>query len=489
MKRIDRRNFVKTSVLAGAGLYTAGCLSSQSPMARVRGANEDIRMGMIAVGNQGTGNMKHFAGIDGVRIVAVCDPDTRHMDRAVAWMQQEKNSTPKKYQDLRALLDDPEIDAVCVATCNHWHALATVWACQAGKDVYCEKPISHNVWEGRQSVAAARKYNRIVQTGTQNRSDPGCIEAFQYMQDGNLGKILLARGLCYKRRASIGKVAGPQPIPAEVDYDLYQGPAPMVPLMRKDLHYDWHWQWPTGNGDIGNQGIHEMDLCRWVCGYPHLAPRVMSVGGRFGYVDDGETPNTLITFFDYQPVPIIFEVRGLPRRTGEDAMDNYRNARVGVIIECEGGYFSGGRFGGWIYDKEGNKVKQFAGTGGPSHQQNFIDAVRSRKVSELRADIQEGHLSSALCHMANITYRLGEEAGPGETRERMAGNKDALETYERMREHLSRNSIRLDQDKAHLGPWLTMNLRREQFEGEMAHEANQLATRDYRRPFVVPKRV
>ena len=398
MGRMNRRDFVKTSAALG--------LSMIIPHSRVRGANNDIRVAVVGIRSQGRNHINWFRKIPGVRVVAICDADKSFLDREAKEFAG-RNEKVDTYVDYRKLLEDKDIDAVITATPNHWHALVTVWACQAGKDVYVEKPVSHNIWEGRQMVEAARKYQRIVQGGMQRRSDEGLREALDYINQGNLGKVLLVRGFIYVRRDSIGKVDGPQPVPESVDYNLWCGPAPMDPLMRKNLHYDWHWVWPTGDGDFGNNGIHYMDLARWFVGAKTLAPRVLSLGGRFGYIDDGETPNTKIVFYDYKPVPILFELRGLPRAKGDSAMDHLRGVRDGgIIVECENGYFAGG----WAYDKDGKRIKQFRLTEGAGHHENFIQAVRSRKPSDLNAEVLEGHLSAALCHMGNISYRLGKEA-------------------------------------------------------------------------------
>ncbi|MHC4482951.1 MAG: Gfo/Idh/MocA family oxidoreductase, partial [Planctomycetota bacterium] len=408
MKNITRRDFVKGSIAAGAALAL--------PFSRVLGANNDIRVGVVGFRGQGSGHIERFLKIPGVRVVALCDVDRDIVAREVRKFE-DRNEKVDVYADVRKMLEDKNIDAISTATPNHWHALITIWACQAGKDVFVEKPVSHNIWEGRKMVEAARKYSRIVQSGMHKRSDTALPEVFEYIRQGNLGKMVIAHGFCYKRRKSIGKVAGPQPVPESVDYNLWTGPAPLRPLMRKKLHYDWHWVWPTGNGDMGNQGVHEMDICRWAIGQNELPPRVMSIGGRFGYDDDGETANTQIVFLGYKPAPIIFETRGLPRKKDDSGMDNYRSIRVGVVIQCEHGYFAGGGGGGWVYDNDGKKIKQFKGDGGGGHQANFIKAVRSRKVSDLNADILEGHLSSALCHMGNISHRLGQRQSPDEIRE------------------------------------------------------------------------
>ena len=281
----------------------------------------------------------------------MCDVDTAVLDPAAATL----GGGVKKYLDLRELLASADVDAITIATPNHWHSLAGIWAMQAGKDVYVEKPVSHNVWEGRQLVAAAKKYNRVVQAGTQIRSSEGMREAVAWIRAGNLGKITVARGFCYKYRGSIGRVAAPPPPPATVNLDLWCGPSPLAAPHRTQFHYDWHWFWATGNGDLGNQGIHQMDIARWFLGEPGLPRHTLSVGGRLGYVDDGQTPNTHVVFHDYPAAPLIFEVRGLPakaapgRAGGIEAggaefaearpasMDQYRGVCVGNIVECEGG--------------------------------------------------------------------------------------------------------------------------------------------------------
>ena len=452
------------------------------PFSRTRGANSDIRAAVVGIRNQGTNHINLFRKIPGVRVVAICDADKQYVDREEQNFKK-RNETVDTYIDYRKLLKDKDIDVVITAAPNHWHALVTVWACQAGKDVYVEKPVSHNIWEGRQMVNAARKHNRIVQAGTQRRSDTGLPEAIEYIKQGNLGKIRVVHGIVYVRRGSIGKVDGPQPIPKSVDYNLWCGPAPMTPLMRRSLHYDWHWVWPTGNGDFGNNGIHFIDICRWFIGADKVAPRAVSIGGRFGYIDDGETPNTQIIFYDYKPAPIIFEVRGLPRAKGDAAMDEFRGTRAGTVVQCEGGYF----VGGWAYDNNGKKIKQFSRTGGSGHHANFIKAVRSRKKSDLHAEILDGHLSSALCHMGNISHRLGKTMPAGQIAETVKANKDLAESFERFERHLKANQVDFKLTPRTSGPWLTMDPEKEIFVGDFSKEANMLLTRNYRRPFVVPE--
>jgi len=481
MRRITRRAFMKYSLAATAAALV--------PFSRARGANDDIRVAVVGLGGKGSQHVDVFAGLEGVRVVALCDVDSKRLRKQVEKFEKQGQKVTA-YRDVRELLENKNIDAVVVATPNHWHALITVWACQAGKDVYVEKPVSHDIWEGRKAVEAARKYRRIVQAGTQNRSDVGLREAVEYMRQGNLGKILWIHALWFKHRLDIGRVDGPQPVPSYIDYNLWTGPAPLEPLRRKKLHYDWHWFWSTGNGEMGNLGAHVADDARRILGSNKLPERVMSVGGRFVYNDDAQTPNTHFGILDYKPAPIIVEMRNLPRERGSDAMDSYRGTRLGSVVHCEGGYFVGGRGGGWVYDNQGKKVKQFPGDGGRGHQANFIKAVRSRKVSDLHADIEQGHLSAALCHMINTSHRLGVESVPKQIAERIKANKEAVETFERFKAHLAANGVDLLERPAILGPWLKMDTERERFAGEWADRgANALVRRKYRAPFVLPDKV
>lgn len=489
---ISRRSFLKGSVGAVAGVSLYSPLASRA-WGQVRGANGDIRVVIAGIRGKGDQHIDVFRKIEGVRVVGLCDPDSDLLaERSKRFT--DDNESVDTYTDVRRVLDNKDVDAIVIAAPNHWHSLMTIWACQAGKDVYVEKPICHNIFEGLQAIKAARKYNRIVQSGTQNRSDTGMIPAMEYIHAGNIGKMLYVHGLCYRRRKSIGKVSGPQPIPSHIDYDLWTGPAPLGPLMRKSLHYDWHWVFDTGNGDIGNQGPHELDLGVWALGQKELAPRVISVGGRFGYDDDANTANTQLTIYDYKPAPFIFEVRGLAtNKNMPDVRDSFMGCRVGVIIKCESGYFVGGRGGGWVYDNDGNKVKQFAGDGGGTHQQNFIDAMRSRKVSDLRADIEQGFLCAGLAHQANISYRLGQTASQDEIKEAFKSNEYAGKRLKSIQDHLFMNWVDLEKTPMTLGVELEYDTKANRFIGEgqygMARWANDMLTRKYRAPYVVPDRV
>lgn len=476
--KMNRRKFIYG---ATAGVTAALSAKSWSQVAR---ANSDIRVAVVGFNGRGGDHISNFRKAKGARLTALCDADHQVLGKE---MNKDGNATITPYTDIRRLLENKDIDVVSIATPNHWHALASIWAVQAGKDVYVEKPVSHNVWEGRKIVEAARKYGKIVQTGTQSRSQPATQEAMKYIREGHLGKVQVVRGLCYKRRASIGKVEGPQQIPSHINYDLWCGPAPIEPLMRKNLHYDWHWVWSTGNGDLGNQGIHQMDIARWAHGAMELSPAVFSIGERLGYDDDGETPNTQIVFHAYEKVPLIFEVRGLPRSSDEREMDAFMKASVGNVVHCEGGnvLFTGSYSRVTVVDKDGTEIKKFEG--GANHYENFIKAVQSRKHTDLNSDILEGHLSSALCHTGNISYRLGSHQSPDEIKEKIKKNDVAMEALDRMLEHLAKNGVDLKRTPLAMGEFLRMDPKKETFIRHRA--ANEMLTRPYRAPYVVPENV
>ena len=519
MNYLTRRTFLKNTALVGA----ATALSARS-WAQVAGANSDIRVAVIGLNGRGGNHLTSLAGVKGVRVVALCDPDTAVLDRVkngrAGKARKDGSAAPsyadaKTFTDLRELFAMSDLDAVTIATPNHWHSLAAIWAMQAGKDVYVEKPVSHNVWEGRQLVAAAKKYQRVVQAGTQIRSGEGLREAVAWVQAGNLGKITASRGFCYKRRDSIGKTSAPTPPPASVNYDIWSGPAPMVPLTRKRLHYDWHWVNLTGNGDVGNQGIHQMDVARWFLGESGLPRHTLSLGGRLGYDDDGNTPNTQVVIHDYATAPLIFEVRGLPAKAdglpsnadgGADAagaaastMGEYggvwprknsagksNDVGIGNVVDCEGGFLvTNSYFSATAYDKQGKVVKEFVGK--DRHMQNFIDVVRSRKLADLYGPIEEGHTSSALCHLGGLSHQLGHTVSPGEMAERVAGDKPLAEAYGRMKEHLAANNVDLGKTPATLGLPLQVDTKAERFTGSNAAAANARLMREYRAPFVVPQ--
>src|SRR5437016_655633 len=399
MKTITRRNFLNRSLTAGLALGMPRIVIGADGSSRSPGPNDTVRVAVIGLGSTtavgGVGGRGHqliprVREVPGAKIVALCDVDQAHLDRE-AQPFKDRNEVVATHRDLRKVLDDKTIDAVVIALPNHWHALATIWACQAGKDVYVEKPFAYNLWEGQQMVAAARKYERMVQVGTQNRSSGFLRRTFDYLHGGDLGPIRFAHALVYRPREGIGKVSTPTPVPATVNYDLWCGPAADGPLMRKQLHYEWHWFWDTGNGEMGNNGIHVIDLCRWALGQNQPPPRCMSIGGRLGFNDCGETANTQIALFDYQPAPLICEIRNLTTDKGADLIGRFRKLNQGIIIDCESGYFAGDSSGGALFDKQGKKIKDLRDEGASmnletAHLSNFATAVRSRKPKDLVAE-------------------------------------------------------------------------------------------------------
>jgi len=503
MSQTSRRDFLKRFVAVSAPLL--GANSVASPWLRAAGANEDVRLAVVGVGSrvkiggQGRNEIRSFRQVPGVRIVALCDVDEANLGPEVESFQK-RNEKVAAYRDVRQLLDSKDVDAVVVTTPNHWHALVTIWACQAGKDVYVQKPASYNIFEGRKMVEAAAKYRRIVQCPNGSRAPNGHAEALDYVRQGNLGQVQMVRHVHFSPRGSIGKVSGPRPIPSTLDYNLWSGPAPILPLERENLHYDWHWQWPYGNGEIGNWGIHHLDGCRMFVG-GGLPRHVISIGGRFGYADDGQTPNTLIVYYDYQPAPVLSEYRALPKDKsflanavpgkdswGAGAMDAYQGIPIGKVIHCEHGYVISTVSSHTAFDTSGKEIRKFQPTTPPLNV-NFIQAVRSRRAGDLVSDALQGHLSAALVHLGNISHRVGKTMPDGEIRERIAGNRELSAAYDRFHAHLAANGVDLDKTPAMLGAMLTFDPNTEHFVGEFSDAANQLVSRDYRAPFVVPEKV
>ena len=396
------------------------------------GANDRVNVAVIGLRGRGRDHITSYASLPQARIAAVCDIDQAQIERAVTFTEKATGAKPQKtYQDIRKLLDDKDIDAVSIATCNHWHALATVWACQAGKDVYVEKPASHEIWEGRKMVEAARKYNRMVQVGMQSRTTQHKIQAMQMLREGVIGKVYLAKGLCFKRRPSIGHQPD-GPVPGGVDYNIWLGPAAMRPFNPNRFHYNWHWFWDTGNGDIGNQGVHEMDICRWGLNKNTLPEVVVADGGKYVYNDDQETPNTELATFKYDDCELVFEVRGL--LTGGEGNVTYaadNNGCVGNLFYGSDGWMSVDLHGFQIYRGEDRKLAQEMKHVEPEewattpHIENFLKAVRSRNRKDLTCDIEDGHLSAALVHMANISYRTGRKLHFDPKSERFVNDDEA----------------------------------------------------------------
>ena len=500
MKGATRRQFLKSSLAAvGACQLPALALAGVGP-SKAAGPNAQVRIAVVGlggintvggVGGRGRQLIDRLRTIPTAKIVALCDIDQAILDHEVGKFK-DRHENVTVYHDMRQVFDDKNVDAVMLAIPNHWHALGTIWACQAGKDVYVEKPFSYNIWEGQQAVAAARKYGRLVQVGTQSRSSSSLHQAFDYLRSGQLGAIRFAHAILYRGRQGIGKVDGPMPVPATLNYDTWCGPAPKGPLMRKQLHYDWHWVWATGNGEMGNNGAHCVDVCRWALGQNQPAPRAMSIGGRFGFNDDGETANTQIAIWDYQPAPIICEIRNLSVAKGEKPLGVFRNVTSNNVIDCEGGYYTGNSTGGAIFDHHDKKIKDLGDKLKPqdievSHVANFVAAVASRKAGDLHAEAQVGHVSAACLHMANISHRLGKQAPPEAIQDAIRPGAELSDSFQRCREYLRANGVDLGATPAVLGPWVSFDAQKECFVNEFAEQANALCHRDYRAPFTVPK--
>jgi len=473
MPTITRRQFLEDSVLAAAAAASLpASLVAAEP--RAASANDKITVAIIGCGIRGKQHAGELARLSDCEIAYVCDPDRERADEVAAHLVELKRSRPKAVQDLRVILDDKSVAAVFIATPNHWHALAAIWAMQASKDVYVEKPVSHNITEGRRIVQTARKLARICQAGTQNRSNGALAEAIKYIHEGKLGEVKLARSIVYGQRGSIG---GPThcEIPASVDYNLWLGPAADIPLIRPKFHYDWHWFWNTGNGELGNNNIHSTDVCRWGLGVTGLGRRVLSYGGRLGYTDAAETPNTQVVIHDFGDKTIITETRGLKT---EPFNPNYKG---GWVFYGTKGIIAGES----LFDPEGKLARTFEGRS-ESHFANFLKAVRSRKVSDLHADILEGHQSTALCHTGNISCRLGRPVSPAGIQTQLDEFKDenVMETFERTRRHLVENNVDLEKSRLTLGPLLHLDSGKEKFLDNP--KADALLAREYRKPFVLP---
>jgi predicted dehydrogenase len=410
---ISRRRFMKNSAGAAAALS----MPIYVP-ASVFGANDRVRVAVLGVNGRGQNHIEGFQKLENVEVVCLCDPDEEIAMKRVGEFQEKYGKKVKIEQDLRKVYEDKNIDAVSLATPNHWHSLATIWACQAGKDVYVEKPGSHNVYEGRKMVEAAKKYNRVIQHGVQLRSSVAIQEAIKHLRDGLIGKVYMARGLVFRWRPDIGNL-GQEPVPAKLDYDLWTGPAPKRPFTRNLVHYNWHWHWDYGNGDVGNQGIHETDLCMWGLDVG-LPEEITAAGGKFLWDDCKETPEVLTSTYMYpkEKKMIQFEVRHW-----------MTNAEDGASV---GNIFYGDK--GYMVIKGYTKYETFLGrekTPGPTrdeggdHYLNFIDAVRAQDPSMVNGPVESAHLSSALAHLGNIAYRTGRNLKFDPKTEKFIGDEEA----------------------------------------------------------------
>jgi len=477
----SRRRFLQATALAGASVMVLP--------SRAFGANDRVRVGIIGLGNKGGQHVKLFLETPGAALTALCDVDTVRLTEK-AELAKKAGVSPFTTTDPRRLLERKDVDAVIIATPNHWHVLLAMWAMDAGKDVYVEKPVSHNPWESVRLVEYAKAKKKIVQSGTQYRSDVGLRQAQEWLKAGNLGKPLWGHSVWYEYREAIGKCA--PFFPSDLDYDLWCGPAPLQPLTRPRLDYHWHWIWDTGDGDLGNSGIHAFDICRWFAGHTGFPKRILGLGGRFLWDDAGQTPNSQLTLLDYPDCPIIVEIRQLPMELGEKTMDSFRQLREGFVVQYEGGFFGGLRAGGVVFDKDGKRRKEWRGDGGATHHHNFIEAVRSRKTATLRAPIQEGHVSSSCCLLGNLSYRMGKPTPKKNCIEAVSKQAQGAEAFDRLSKSLEGIGIDLDKTPCSLGPWLELK----EANGDITavsggsefqlNLARQLARGNYRAPYILP---
>ncbi|MCP4835982.1 MAG: Gfo/Idh/MocA family oxidoreductase [Phycisphaera sp.] len=496
--RTSRRDFLAISASgAAAGVLGGNAAGQEAGDAAARietppdgaASKDTIRVAVVGLRGRGWNHVLGLHGQPGCEVVALCDVDSavlsRRADECLKGSERLPAFQVETTGDMRTLLDREDIDAIAIATPNHTHSMLACWALDAGKHVYVEKPVSHVVEEGARIVEAARRSGRICATGTQGRSARSVRDAIEFIHGGGLGEVHCSRGLCYKPRRSIGRSNGPRFVPATVDYDRWLGPVEYRPLARPRLHYDWHWDLHTGNGDLGNQGIHQMDIARWALGHDSMPRQVMSIGGRLGYVDDGDSPNTQVTSFDCDGRPLIFEVRGLPRDRAEQSdkwrMDTYEGQSIGNVIHGEKGIVRISNSYSWadFIDRDGNKVLEWKGDG--DHFANFVEAVRANDASRLNASIEDGHLSSAFCHLGILSHRLGTPMAPSEIDRRVASFPTTSEAWGRMRDHLVANGVDLESEQITFGRTLAVD-----DTGEIVlrdPEATAMLTRTARPPF------
>ena len=463
-----RRKFI-----AQSSIFATFAISGTKSSGKIIGANDRVNVAVCGIKGRGASHIGGHGRQKNVTISHLVDPDSRLFEGRKKFVQSKFKNTPECVQDVRKVLDNNEVDVISIATPNHWHSLMSIWACQAGKDVYVEKPLSHNLFEGRKLVEAAKKYKRIVQHGTQNRSLRKWSDLASEVASGKNGKLEVALGTCHKRRGSIGFKDTKSP-PSELDFDVWTGPAAKEDFHDNLVHYNWHWFWNYGNGDIGNQGVHQMDIARWMIPGAVWPKSVICFGGRFGYKDQAETANTQLAIFDYGESLLVFDVRGLSGKSNMGVSNHVyfdKNAK-------QKNSASHGLKG--IKDPlaDRGKVDIF---------ENFIEAVRNRKEEHLDAHVYEGHVSSGLCHLANVSYRLGEKSSFNKKNKSFGSNKKSYEYFERMQEHLKENGLNLKETDYIVGRNLEFDAKTETIKGD--DEANELLSRNYRSPYIVPEKV
>ncbi|MBC8355911.1 MAG: Gfo/Idh/MocA family oxidoreductase [Planctomycetes bacterium] len=472
MAHVTRRRFFEESMIATAvAAATPQLIMAQDTASAA--ANSTIRHAVIGCRIRGRVHAREFAGQEGVEVAYVCDPDETLANELAAAVEKQQGKRPQAVQDLRKIFDDKTVDTVSVAAPNHWHALAAIWAMQSGKDVYVEKPVSHNVVEGRRMIEVAAATRRICQAGTQRRSIGALQAAADYIKQGKLGDVTFARSIIYGVRGSIGS-KGVYDVPKNIDYNLWLGPAPMTKLTRPNLHYDWHWDWDTGCGELGNNNIHIIDTCRMLMGLEGLGQSVLSIGGRMGYQDAGETPNTQIVAHDFGKVTVVQEVRGLK----SDPFS--KQFKAGWVVHGTEGFIAEES----LFDRDGKLVKAFTGPS-ENHFANFIKAVRSGNRADLNADITEGHQSTSLCHVGNISYRVGQTMPTAKIKaavDKAELHQDVARTVARTVQYLEESGVALSKTPLTLGQHL--KIEEESFVDNAT--ASKLLARTYRKPFELP---
>jgi predicted dehydrogenase len=471
MGSFSRREFLGESLLAAAAASAIPALPALASPVRRAGPNDRLRVAVVGVRGQGFVHVKRWSKLSDCEVVALCDPDANVVGEPSKTVEKESGRKPRWEADVRKLLEDKTIDVVSIATPNHWHVLASFWAVQAGKDVYVEKPLGHNVVEQRRLVQLADKTGRLVQMGNYTRSNGHTRSGIEFLRSGKLGKVSLARAIFYSKRGSIGKKPDGEPPPG-VDYDLWTGPAPLRPFNPNRFHYNWHWNWDYGGGEIANNGVYFLDTARWGLGKDGHPARVASVGGRLGYEDDGQTPNTHLVVYDYGDARIVHEIRGLES-------DKYRDVATGTIFQGEKGHGVFTTAGTAVFSEDGKLIERFGGTG--DHFRVFADAVKARKRELLTSDVLEGHLSTSLCHFGNISHRLGAPKPLSEVKD--FGGDAGAEAVDRLRAHLKGHGL----EGATVAVGRPLEIVGEKFKD--APEADALLGREYRKPYVVPDSV
>ncbi|MGB6222353.1 Gfo/Idh/MocA family protein [Haloferula sp.] len=477
MSTLPRRRFIQQSLFAAGSTLALVGRGMAAP-------SETMHAAVIGLGDRGRLLANQAAAVPGLKITWLIDADE---SRAKAALKIAPGA--KVAQDMREALDDKEVDVVIIATCNHWHCLAAIWACEAGKDVYVEKPLGHNIMEQRRLIEATDHYKRIVQVGTQQRSDTVQEEIRQFLHDEKeLGEIQYIRANRYGLRPPVPRTKSALKIPGSVDYDLWCGPAEKKKLHREKLHYDWHWDWNTGNGEMGNWGVHILDDVRNVglADAVGLPKRLLVGGGRVLWNDAGQTPNVHFAYYDTGSIPVLFDLSNLSIKPGSKGEPAYMGTRSGYTVFCEGGRYSGGRGGGAAFDKDNKRIRKFSGNAGKGHMENFVDAVRQRKRSMLHADVVQGHYSSAWCELANVGYKVGGDYSREAAIEVNKSKAEWAELVDQANERLVNHGISLEDPAIKLSPVMDLDPESERFTGGLADKANGYLSCDYRPGFELP---